>query len=298
MIGILLALIVAFLKSLGELAGKIFTDEKRKTSLDEYSLAFGARFFSILMLLPLIFFIPFPPVSWKLLWVLVISSLLNAITTITALKAVKYGELSVVSPLLALTLPFLLINSYFINGESLNFYGYIWVFAIFIGTYFLQIHTIKDGILAPIKAIYNNLGARYMLLTAILWSITGPLDKVGVLEIGVLSWMFFTNICISMFIGLYMFFVRQSFPLKTIFKTKHLKKISIITFLGWSGVFLQMLALKFTLVIYVIALKRASGMFWVFLWYFFFQEKRILQKFIAAAIMLVWVLIISILGNI
>jgi len=47
-----------------------------------------------------------------------------------------------------------------------------------------------------------------------------------------------------------------------------------------------MLALKYTLVIYVIALKRASGMFSVFLGWIFYKEKNILEKFTAAAIML------------
>lgn len=57
MIGILLALVVAFLKSLGELAGKTYTDTQKKDSLDEYILAWGTRVFSFLVLLPLVFWV-------------------------------------------------------------------------------------------------------------------------------------------------------------------------------------------------------------------------------------------------
>lgn len=298
MLGIILAIIVAFLKSLGELAWKVFTDEKKKSSLDEYTLAFGARFISIFLLFPLIFFISSFEFSGKILWILLISSFLNSITTVTALKAVKYGELSIVSPLLAVTLPFLIVSSYFITGESLNSYGYIGVWAICIGTYFLQIHTIKNGIFSPILALYHNLWARYMLLTALLWSITGPLDKLWVLEMWALQWMFYTNMLASVFLGLYMYFVRKTFPIKTILQVQHLKKVWVITILWGTWVFLQMLALKYTLVVYVIALKRASWIFSVFLWMLFFKEKHILQRIIAASIMLAWVCIISILWNI
>jgi len=61
MIGIALALWVAFLKSLWELAGKSFTDVKKEGALDEYSLAWGTRLFSFVLLLPFIFFID---LSW------------------------------------------------------------------------------------------------------------------------------------------------------------------------------------------------------------------------------------------
>jgi drug/metabolite transporter (DMT)-like permease len=96
----------------------------------------------------------------------------------------------------------------------------------------------------------------------------------------------------------YMYLNKKAFSIREIIKPSALKKVWVITVLGGVGIFLQMLALKYTLVIYVIAIKRASGMFSVFLWYVFFGEKDIPQKLFAAAIMLAWVLIISILWNI
>lgn len=298
MIGIALALWVAFLKSLWELAGKSFTDVKKEGALDEYSLAWGTRLFSFVLLLPFIFFIDLSWVTSWFVWILLLSSLINAVTTITALKAVKYGDLSLVSPLTALTIPFLFVSSYFITGEFTNIYGAIWVAIIFIGTYFLNITEIRGWFLAPIRALYENLWARYMLLTALLWSISSPLDKLWVLQVWAIGWMLLTNAVISvLFVWLMMILGKSMNPMFMLEK-KNFKKIWALSVLGWLGAFLQMLALKFTLVIYVIALKRASGIFSVFLWYFIYKEKNILQKFLAAAIMLAWVLLISILGNI
>jgi len=298
MIGIILALVVALFKSLWELAGKVFTNTKSTSSIDEYALSLGTRLISCIALFPIAVFVGIPTVSESMWSLLFISSILWAIATVTALKALKYGELSLVSPLSALTIPFLLITSYFITKESPNIYGYIWVSIIFIGTYFLQLHETKSGLLWPIRAIYHSTWAKYMLITALLWSITSPIDKLWVLEIWALWWMFYHNLGVTIILGLYMILRKKQFSLKKMSSKNAIKKISIISVLGWAMIFLQMLALSYTLVVYVIALKRASWMFSVFLWYIFFQEKHILQKLLAAGIMLVWVWIISILWNI
>ena len=298
MIWIILALVVAFLKSLWELAGKIFTDEKSISSIDEYSLSLGTRLLSCIILFPIAWYIGIPSISSSMWVILGFSSILGAVATVTALKSVKHGDLSLVSPLSALTIPFLLITSYLITKESPNAYGYLGVGIIFIGTYFLQIHEAKSGVLWPLRAIYHDRWARYMLLTALLWSVTSPLDKLWVVELWALEWMFLSNLGITLTLGIYMLVRKKHFSLQEMTQSSALKKVWVITLLWWVGIFLQMLALKFTLVIYVIALKRASGMFSIFLWFFFFQEKRIIQKIFAASITLAWVLIIAILGNI
>lgn len=298
MIGIFLSLIVALLKSLGELAWKVFTDGKKSSSIDEYALSLGTRLLSFIILLPVAIFIGIPAITnsmWAILW---ISSILGAIATVTALKAVKYWDLSLVSPLSALTLPFLLISAYVITGEVPNTYWYIWVATIFIGTYFLQINEAKHWLLGPIYAVINNKWARYMLITAIIWSITSPLDKLWVVDLWALQWMFLSNAWITIVLIAYMAIKKKPFSLKKMTEGHVLKKVWIITLIWGIAIFLQMLALKYTLVIYVIALKRASWMFSVFLWYFFYQERNIVQKFVAALIMLAWVLIISIFWNI
>ena len=298
MIWIILSLIVALLKSLWELAGKIFIDTNSSSSIDEYSLALGTRLLSFAILFPVAIVLWIPTLSGEMHWILIISSILGAIATVTALKSVKYGDLSLVSPLSALTIPFLLVTSYLITKELPNIYGYIWVMIIFIGTYFLQLHESKHWLLGPIYAIYHDKWARYMLITAILWSITSPLDKLWVIQLWPLQWMFLTNAYITVIMMVYIGIKRKPFSLKKMTQIHVIKKIWIITILWWIAVFLQMLALKFTLVIYVITLKRASWMFWVLLWYLFFNEKHIIQKLFAGSIMLAWVLIISILWNI
>lgn len=298
MIWIILALGVALLKSLWELAWKYYTDTTKKDSLDEYSLAWGIRLFSFILLLPFIFFIDVSDINLHFIWILLLSSLINAITTITALKAVKYWDLSLVSPLTALTIPFLFFTSFLITWESTNIYGALGVWIIFFGTYFLNIQEIRWGFMAPIKALYQNLWAKYMLLTALLWSVSAPLDKLWVLQVWVLGWMLLSNAIISTLFVWLMLVLGKSMNPQFMLEKKNMKKIGALSLLLWVWVFLQMLALKYTLVIYVVALKRASWIFSVLLWYVVYKEKNIIQKFFAAAIMLAWVMLISILGNI
>ena len=58
------------------------------------------------------------------------------------------------------------------------------------------------------------------------------------------------------------------------------------------GFFLQMTALSLTLVAYVIALKRMSGMITVIWGYYFFNERNIHEKLVGSVIMFVGVLLI------
>jgi uncharacterized membrane protein len=192
----------------------------------------------------------------------------------------------------------LFFTSFLITWESTNIYGALGVWIIFFGTYFLNIQEIRWGFMAPIKALYQNLWAKYMLLTALLWSVSAPLDKLWVLQVWVLGWMLLSNAIISTLFVWLMLVLGKSMNPQFMLEKKNMKKIGALSLLLWVWVFLQMLALKYTLVIYVVALKRASWIFSVLLWYVVYKEKNIIQKFFAAAIMLAWVMLISILGNI
>jgi len=298
MLWILLALCTAILKSLSEVAWKFFTKENSKNShIDEMSLALWWRFFSLIILLPLFFFIPLETLSGKMCIVLILSSIFNTIGLITTLKAIKYWDLSVVWPLSSLTIPLLVITGFLIIWELPNIYGILWITCIFFWTYFLQIAKSQGWILWPIYALFEDKWAKYMIITSILWSLTASLDKLWIVEYWVLLWLLYTNIVMFFLAIIYAYFYHR-YSFQEIIKIQNIKKISFITTLTWVSIVIQLFALKYTLAIYVIAIKRASWIFSVIFWALFFKEKNIIQKFIAASIMLIWVWIITILGNI
>jgi len=299
MIGIFLSIWVALLKALSDLASKIVVQWKDHNNLDEYSLALGIR---TIVIFPLFFIFLyqgiFLPIWFDTFTLILLWGIGNAITTVIWIKAVKYGDLSLVWPLSSLTIPFLIFTGFLINSELPNTYGIIGVLLIFLGTYFLWISDIKWWFLAPIRNIANDTWARYMILASIIWSITAPIDKLWIQAIGVIPWLFYFNICISAFIFLYIISFRRNIDLKYISSIKNIRNISITALLlGWAS-FLQVLAIKYTLVVYVVSVKRSSGAFSVLLWALYLKEKNIWIKLFATCVMIMWILCIVLWGNI
>lgn len=301
MLWILLSLVVALLKSWWEIAGKYFLQEKKEkqNTSDEYSLALWIR---SILIFPLFIFLLFFQGSFALglydIMLIIFAAIWNAITTVTALKAVKHSDVSIVGPLWSLTIPFLLISGFYIAWELPNIYWVIGSILICIGTYFLWIKKWIVHILTPFKNLYYDIWARYMLITTFIWSITAPIDKLWIESLWVMYWLFLLNFSVSIFLFLYMRGTKKTISLSQMYSQKHLKKVSILALLmGWASL-IQLFAIKYTLVVYVIAIKRASWIFSVIFWALFFHEKNIAQKLVATAIMVLWVCIISIWGNI
>lgn len=295
MLWIILSILTAFSKASIEAAGKALTTND-KNKVNEYTLAYGWRLLTWLISIFGCFFIQIPSISSSVFIALIVSSCINAITTIWLLKSVKYWDISLVWPLWAITIPLLYVTSYFINGETPNLYWFIWVLLIFIGTYFLWVWS-SQWLLEPIKAIFRDRWARYMLLTAFLWSISAPFDKIWVEWIWVLPWILLTSITIVIVMTPIILYYRSK-SFYELADKKAIKAISQYSIIWAAILWLQFLALKYTLVIYVVSIKRASWIFSVLFWALFFKEKNILQKLIAVFIMLIGVCIISIWGNI
>lgn len=295
---ILLSIWVALLKALSEFVGKIFMDDTWKKTLDEYSLALWVRTIVIAPVFMLCLIQGFVVDIWSSLFIIFLCWWLSAVASITAFKALKYWELSMVGPLWSLATPLMLITSFFITREVPNMYGIVWVLIIFIGTYFLGIDRSKQGILYPIQNISSNLGARYMLITAFIWSLTAPIDKLWVEALGTLHWLLYVNIITAILLYFYMLIVGKKPQFKKIYSQENIKKVWAIALVMGLWNILQLVAIKYTLVVYVAAIKRASGVFSVILWALYFREKNILWKLFAASLMVTWVACIVLGGNI
>ena len=298
MIWIILSISIAFLKALSELSWKIFISEKWESSLDEYSLALWVRSIVIIPVFLVCISQGFRTDIWPSFFLIISCWFLSAAATITAFKALKYGELSIVWPLGSLTTPLMLITSYFITREVPNIYGVTWVLIIFIGTYFLGVDIHKKGILLPLKNIFSNPWAIYMLATAFIWSLTAPLDKLWVTELGTFHWLLYLNIFSVLFLLLYMWFMQKRINFAEVYSVKNIQKIWTIALIMGLWNILQLIAIKYTLVVYVAAIKRASWVFSVLFWALYFQEKNIAWKLFAVSLMIVWVVCIILWGNI
>src|SRR3989344_9348340 len=91
--------------------------KKSLVHVDEYILLWFSRVVNVLFLLPFLFFFPLPRFEGQLLLALFVSGSINVVAVLLYFKAIKFGELSNVLPMLTFSPLFLLITSPLILGE-------------------------------------------------------------------------------------------------------------------------------------------------------------------------------------
>ncbi len=284
-LGISLALLTAVITSLLDVLSK-----KTVQTINEYVVAFSLRFYTLFFLLPFFLFIDIPPINNKFWLALLISGLLNLITSILYMKALKASDISLSVPLVTFTPLFLLVTSPFLVGEIPTFWGMIGVFSIVIGSYVLNLKSKKTGIFAPFKALFHEKGSKMMLCVAFLWSISSNFDKIGVKNSSPLFWSFMVNLFIVLVLfPLVLIKARTDFSQFNI----HWKKLVPFGFLNASAVFFQMTAVSLTLVTYVISVKRLSVVFSVLFGYLIFKEQGIKERLLGSLLMVAGVVIIA-----
>jgi drug/metabolite transporter (DMT)-like permease len=262
--------------------------KKGAKDIDEYTLAFSLRFFASFLLLPLLFFSGIPEIKSEFWLALLVSGSLNTLTSILYMKALKYSDLSLVKPITAFTPLFLLVTSPLILGEVPSLLGVCGVMLIVLGSYILNIKEIRKDFLAPFKALLREKGVRLMFLVAFLWSISSNFDKIGVTSSSPIFWI----VAVHIFLSLSLF----PFAYKKLGKEHFRNSVKILIPVGFaSGISLlcQMIAIKLTLVAYVISIKRTSSIISVAFGYFFFKEKNIKERLLGAAIMVIGAVLIA-----
>jgi uncharacterized membrane protein len=231
-----------------------------------------------------------PKIGNHFILALILGSTLNILAVTSYLKAVKESDVSLVVPLVALSPIFMLITSPLILGEIPDKYGAIGIFLIVLGTYMLNLKK-KMGFFYPFLALWHDSGARYMLLTAFIWSISANFDKMGIINSSPVFWAFSIELAISVLIFLIMIS-------KINYHKNEIKNnfcaLSILGIFHGAMIFFQMFAVSMTLVAYVIAIKRVSVLIVVISGYLFFKESGIKKRLLGSILMILGFIIITI----
>jgi len=135
----------------------------------------------------------------------------------------------------------------------------------------------------------KNKGTRYMLIVSFIWSISANFDKIGIQASSTFQYIIFINMFVFMGISIFLF-AKGKYKTSQIAKAK--TNLILVGFFTAFGFFLQMTALSLTLVAYVIAIKRTSGMLTVLHGHLFFGEKHIKERMLGSVIMFIGVLLI------
>ena len=286
MIWVILPIVAGFFDSI------FYTALKKLSDLDTYSkiallniaalpfLALGFLFFNI------------PKVSGMFYLVTLINIALFFLAQILMIKSLKMSNLSVSIPMLSFTPVFLLLTSYLMLNEFPTLAGLLGVLLVVLGSYVLNIHEAKQGYLEPIKPIFKNKGIFYMVIVAFLYSLCANLGKIGVNLSNPAYYMFMFYFIYS--ILLFIVFFKNIKSNITVLR-KNLNYFALGGLSTAASEILIGITYKYSIVPYIISLKRTSILFAVLIGICLFKDKNIEQAIIGSAIMLIGVLLISFL---
>lgn len=285
MLWVPLAILTALFESVKDVLCK-----ERLRAADEYLVAFAWRCFALPFLLPPLLWTGLPPLGADFWWALFLGGGLNVVTAVLYMKAIKASDLSLTVPMLAFTPLFLLLTSPLILGETAGPVGVAGVLLIVAGSYLLKAGERHRGVLAPFRALLAERGPRLMLLVALIWSVSGNLDKIGLRNSSPLFWSAALNAFIAAAL-LPAVLLRRArcgrlFP-------DGIKELLPIGAAGGLGTLCQMTAVSLTLVPYVIAIKRTSTV-WSSLWgHLRLGEPGLEERLPAVVLMLAGVVLIT-----
>ncbi len=281
-------IIFAILNPFSEAFKNLFSKKAAIKKVPSLYLSWVNNLIPTFIFLPFAFFIDFN-FNQEFFIALFFSGILNVVAIILYMKAISEGDISQVIPILSFTPLFLLVTSPVILGELPNLQGIIGVLFIVSGSYLLNINLQNQGIFAPLKALVKNKGTRYMMIVSFIYSFSANFDKMAIQSSSMWQYLIFINIFMLTGSTLTLLF-KEKFDLKLVNENK--RNLFVIGFFNFLTNILHATALSLTFVVYVIALKRTSGLMSIGLGSIFLKEKNIKERFLGASVMFVGVLLI------
>lgn len=194
------------------------------------------------------------PEFWTLL---ACSGALNAIAYVLYIRAFRLSDASLVAPLVLLTPVLMLVTSPIMTGEHAPPMGVFGVLFTVLGVGLLDAGE-ADGRRFNFHILARDKGARLMLGTAVIWSVTSNIDKLGVRASTPLIWIAALMIVIAFCSVCYWLAARRAAP--RLFALRYAVGAGSAMAFGSA---MQMWALTVLFTPYVIAIKRLSALFTV-----------------------------------
>lgn len=244
-----------------------------------------------MVMAPLVLANPLPPVPlefWGLLAVLVPLELLAMGLYV---KAIQTSPLALTLPYLAFTPVLVTVTGRVVLGETVSLPGLGGVFLVVTGAWLLNVERLHEGVLAPFVAITRESGARLMLGTAVLYSLTAVLGKAAMAHATPASFGPF-------------YFALLGIATLALFGSRRRAGLAVLWRRPWASgavglamgvmAITHFLALDLVEAAYMIAVKRTSLLFGMLYGALWFQEERLGQHLGAGGVMLAGVVLLSI----
>jgi drug/metabolite transporter (DMT)-like permease len=240
-----------------------------------------------------LFVISWPPLD-NIFWACLAFGLpLELAAFICYMRAIKVSPLSLTLPFLAFTPAFVIVTGFLILDEALSLYGLAGIALIVVGSYLLNLSSVKHQWIAPFRAIFKEQGSWLMLLTALIYSLTATIGKLAIQH----SSPHFFAVTYFLFFA---FFVIALFPImpgvKPVNAIKKPLPAAIAGMVLGTMIFSHTLAISLIEAAYMLSVKRSSLLFGVLFGALLFKEEKVRERLLGASIMMCGVLIIGLLG--
>lgn len=173
---ILLSLISAFsLATSDALTKRVITRE------NEHAIAWYRVVFSLPALAAaLVLSGPLPEIDGTFLAAFGMALPLEIAAILLYYRALRLSPLSLSLPFLSFTPVFLIVLSFLFAGQRVSAMGALGIGLIGLGGYTLNLSALRAGFLEPVRAIARERGSLFMLIIALIYSVTSALGKIGV----------------------------------------------------------------------------------------------------------------------
>ncbi len=205
------------------------------------------------------------------------------------MKALQVSPMSLCIPFMAFTPVFLIGTGYVMIGELPSWIKLVGVVLIVAGSLLMHRRLFAEGWWAPARAIVREKGSRYILLVALILSLTNPIEKRLVTMSDPLTQAF------SYCAGLCVLFAILAWA-------RHAECGAVMRTTPWwavlagamdaAALLLQFLTYSYLAVVITVSIKRAGIVLSVLAGWLIFREREIGDKLIAASVMLGGVLIL------
>jgi uncharacterized membrane protein len=204
-------------------------------------------------------------------------------------RALQISPLSMCIPFLAFTPVFLIPTTYVLLGQKPQPVKVLGVLLIVVGSLAMHRKLFAVGWSAPIRAVIQEKGSRYMLLVAFIFSLTNPLDKklVDMSDVYVEAAAYGMGLVISFYL------LAKSQGGKFAAAAKgNVKWIALSGLFDAVSLLFQLASYTYLAVVITVSIKRAGIVLSVFAGWLFFKERGITDKVIASTVMFCGVLIL------
>src|SRR3989344_416956 len=271
----ILSIISAFCESAKDTFGKISSSKT-----DEYSSAVWLHLFSVLIMIPVVFFTGIPKISSQF-WYGSFAFLFLAPTwSILYMRALKLSPLSVTLPMMAFNPIFTGLLAFIFKGQMPTNFGWIGIVLISIGLYCVNLKNklTLNNLLHPFQAMFSDKGAQAMLAVAFIWSLGAYFSKMKVEGSSAIFSTFSSGV-----IGVATTYVVAKIMRKNVFRLNFMsnfKSQSLVGVFYFLATVISSYALVQGSAPYVFSLKRSSVIFSSLIGKFFFKEQLGLSKYI------------------